>query len=166
MKIKGMNLKKEYFNSDNVTKDSFLKIFSDAELLLENDYKNYSIDNISFSVIEQTEREIIKSKRISNASQLLSALNNQSKFRLLFHEVAKTDCPLFVPLVVESSWRARLKHYLISKEIFCPVHWPKSDLHHLTNRSESIYDTELSIVCDQRYEIEDMERIITAIKNF
>jgi hypothetical protein len=166
MKIEGMNLKKEYFNSDYVTKESFLRIFNDAELLLENDYKNYAIDDISFSVIEQTEREIIKSKRISNASFLLSALKNQSNFRPLFHEVIKTDCPLFVPIVVESSWRARFKQYLINKDIFCPVHWPKSDLHHLNKRSESIYDTELSIVCDQRYEIEDMERIITAIKNF
>jgi hypothetical protein len=166
MKIDGMNLKKAYFNSENVKKDSFLKIFNDAELMLEHDYKNYAIDNTSFSIIERTKRKKIHLKRISNARLLLNALKNQSKFRLLFNDVAQTDCPLFVPLVVESAWRERFKHYLIGMEIFCPVHWPKSDLHHLTKNSKSIYDTELSLVCDQRYGQEDMERIITAIKNF
>ncbi len=166
MKIEGMNLKKEYFNTNYSTKESFLRIFHDAELLLDKDYKNYTIDDLSFSIIEQTDREKIKSKRISNATCLLSALNKHSKFKPLFNEVSKKDCPLFVPLIVESAWRTRLKEYLINKKIFCPVHWPKSDLHHLSDRSEFIYDTELSIVCDQRYEIEDMERIITAIKNF
>lgn len=55
---------------------------------------------------------------------------------------------------------------LIGKGVYCPVHWPISKHHILTNRTREIYEKELSIVCDQRYSAEDMKKIRCLIKKY
>ena len=76
----------------------------------------------------------------------------------------ENDCPLFVPILVEN--RNELRKYLISKNIYCPVHWPISSLHKLSDEERYIYDHEISLVCDQRYNLEDMDYICECIKEF
>ncbi len=78
----------------------------------------------------------------------------------------ETDCPLFVPVRVPEGQRDALRRYLIEREIYCPVHWPVSGYHRLTEEEQSFYDEELSLVCDQRYGREDMERIIETVRSF
>lgn len=165
MKIEGMKLKEEYLKSFNTNKNSFLQIFLEAENLLGIDYKSYTIDDMSLAIIEQLDIHEIKSKRISNARQLIDGLNNHSKLKLLFNDVSLNDCPLFVPIIILNGLRDKVKKYLIENNIFCPVHWSKSNLHILNKRSEFIFDQELSIVCDQRYSRDEMENIISIINN-
>lgn len=62
----------------------------------------------------------------------------------LFPEISDNDCPLFVPIIIE----CRDELMLIGKGVYCPVHWPISKHHILTNRTREIYEKELSIVCD------------------
>ena len=40
--------------------------------------------------------------------------------------------------------------------IYCPIHWPKPQM----GGSSALFDTELSLVCDQRYTEKDMQRMI------
>lgn len=35
--------------------------------------------------------------------------------------------PLFVPVIVEDKIRMPLRNYLISKEVYCLIHWPLSN---------------------------------------
>lgn len=165
MRIEGMQLKKNYINLQNIEKNSFLKIFNDAEILLENDYKNYTIDDVSFGIIENLNINKIRIERTSNAQRLLNGLTKSSVYKPVFNKVTSNDCPLFVPVIVKESKRDALKNHLIRNNIFCPVHWNKSDLHVLNGKTEFIYDNELSIICDQRYDTEDMEKIILVINN-
>ena len=77
------------------------------------------------------------------------------------------DVPLFVPIFIKKDYRDRLRDYLIAHQIYCPVHWPISEYHRkVTNYEKTIYDEELSLICDQRYSREDMEREAKTIRNF
>ena len=70
---------------------------------------------------------------------------------------------MFVPILVDPHIRNDLRSYLINRAIYCPVHWPKSPYHGVCNE---LYDMELSLVCDQRYDFADMDRVLQAIKDY
>ena len=59
--------------------------------------------------------------------------------------------------------RNAVKKSLINAQIYCPVHWPKNRLVTPDMRVNGIFDTELSLICDQRYTEYDMEEIIKVI---
>ena len=73
---------------------------------------------------------------------------------------------MFVPVLVPDGKRDALRQYLMQNEIYCPIHWPISDLHRLDKRTGQIYENELSLVCDQRYSQEDMYHMVTLINRF
>ena len=69
--------------------------------------------------------------------------------------------------MVKDGKRDALRSYLLSRDIYCPVHWPLSEQHvGLSERAKEIYAEELSLVCDQRYKDEDMERTVQEIQKF
>ena len=86
------------------------------------------------------------------------------------------DCPMFVPVLVPDGKRNELRRHLINNEIYCPVHWPVSEYHKsadymdvnhkLSDKTETIYANELSLVCDQRYTEDDMNRMVDVIQEF
>ena len=69
------------------------------------------------------------------------------------------DCPIFVPILTTN--REAIRKKLIENEIYCPIHWPKPN-----DKCESnLYELELSLICDQRYNEADMQRIVDVINN-
>ena len=84
----------------------------------------------------------------------------------LFPRLGERDCPLFVPILVPGGRRDALRRFLIEQDIYCPVHWPTSSFHRLTEVERRVYDEELSLVCDQRYGETDMERVLQAVEEF
>lgn len=66
--------------------------------------------------------------------------------------------PMFVPIFLEN--RNEMRKKLMKNNIFCPVHWPFNASEEDKN---SLYDTELSLVCDQRYSSNDMENIVKVL---
>ena len=78
---------------------------------------------------------------------------------------------MFVPVLVPDGKRNELRRHLINNEIYCPIHWPVSEYHmggshKLDDKTENIYANELSLVCDQRYIEEDMNRMVDVIREF
>ena len=65
---------------------------------------------------------------------------------------------MFVPIIVPNGKRDALRRHLIRNEIYCPVHWPRPE-----GCVSNLYDGELSLICDQRYGIEDMDRLISTL---
>jgi hypothetical protein len=165
MRTKAMKMKGLFFKSV-CEKSSFLEMFHKAEDLLENDYAGYRADELSLRILNQIDINAFRTVRKANALQLIEQLEGSSSVKLLFDSVKLGDCPLFVPIVVLDSKRDVLRSNLISQQIYCPIHWPKSDLHKISNSATSLFENELSLVCDQRYNYEDMDRIIAAINSF
>ena len=58
--------------------------------------------------------------------------------------------------------------YLAENKIYAPIIWPKSDLcnNSINLEVDWIYRNILSIPCDQRYSMEDMERVVEIINNY
>lgn len=111
------------------------------DILLHIDYKN---------VIEQ---------RRKNYLILESAL---CRFNLL--KLPSFDsfvCPMAYPLMVENG--VDLRKQLIENKVFVPRFWPNENIADETINEIVLSEMILPIPCDQRYDIEDIERIIKLI---
>lgn len=167
LREKAMQLKNSFINGyvDNagkrVTDKGYLKDYYAAEEALE--YVGIApAAEQDITMANRLDVDFIKSRRRANAEVLRSAFPDW----LIFPEMATTDCPMFVPILVPDGKRDALRRHLINNEIYCPIHWPVSEYHQLDKRTETIYQNELSLVCDQRYTEEDMHRMIEKIKLF
>lgn len=160
LRKKAMEEKEKYITGLSDKKD-YLQIYAKAELMLDNLY-DYSAINEDIDAAKHFAVENIKKQRQENAKVLLDIVKDYA----IFKNVNKEDCPLFVPIIVPNNKRDQLKKYLIDNNIYCPVHWPVTDLHKLSKQERYIYDNELSLVCDQRYDKEDMEFMCKKIKEF
>ena len=156
------NQKQQFMAGKPVDKDAFLRIFSRAEESLEADYVGYGPDAESLRILETVNVAFIRERRRENAAFVIEALPDYSPYKV----VGEADCPLFVPLQTDPAVRTELRRKLIENKVYLPIHWPVSDLHCTNGISGQIYKTELSFVCDQRYDSEDMERAIQIIRSF
>ena len=167
LREKAMQLKHSYINGSvdtrgsSVTDKGYLKMFDAAEESLENIGIAPAAER-DVALVEQLDVDFIKSRRRANAKILRSAFSDW----LMFSELNDTDCPMFVPVLVPEGRRDSLRRYLISNDIYCPIHWPVSEYHKLDGRTTVIYQSELSLVCDQRYTEDDMFRMVETINAF
>lgn len=149
-KKQAMQLKREYIHDTNVdSKDNFLDLFNKSNKLIV-DYKNKKMDEESIQMLKNIDVEYIIEKRISNTKIIEENFINNDNVKLLYN-YKNGDCPLFVPIILKN--RDNIRKKLIKNNIFCPVHWPK-----FNNSNNELYANELSLICDQRYTKEDMQR--------
>lgn len=151
--------KKKYIEQNIGDKDNYLRIFRRAESILESDYIGYK------GIPEIAPLNKIVNKRRENAQYLIDRLKNISNIELMHNSIEEYDIPLFVPIIVHTN-RDKLRIKLINNKIYCPVHWPISKLHEDYLLNNNIYNSELSLICDQRYNLEDMERQVDVIEEF
>lgn len=160
MRKNAMEEKRDYLNG-KLKEKIYLEKFSQAEELLE-EYSCGSADYNDILRAKNLDIKYIKEKRRDNASVIMDAL---SKFTI-FEKLEEKDCPLFVPLLIPNGKRDELRNYLIENNIYCPIHWPLSKYHKLHESNVTIYEQEISIICDQRYSMVDMEYICAKITDF
>lgn len=155
-----MSQKAEYINGEREDK-GYLKVFDEAEDYLETVGVAPATDR-DVALAEHMDVKTIVNRRRANAEVLRKAFSDW----LIFPDMDSTDCPMFVPILIPDRKRDALRCYLINNEIYCPIHWPVSKYHMLDERIENIYENELSLVCDQRYTVDDMNRMVEIIKQF
>lgn len=160
LRMRAMKKKREFI--EGVRNDKvYLKDFDAAEDCLENAGIAPASDRDIY-IARYLDVENIKKSRRSNAQILREAFPDW----LIFPELKPADTPMFVPVIVPDGKRNGLRRFLIEHQIYCPVHWPLSKYHKLTDRERFLYDNELSLVCDQRYTEDDMRRMVKAIRLF
>lgn len=152
-----MEEKKKYIEGETENK-VFLEGFSQAEKILDEISDVEYASDRDIRIANNIDDDLIKNTRRKNAEVLLNELGELA----IFDSIKENDCPLFVPICVENRNIVRKK--LIDNSVYCPVHWPISDLHKLNDRTKLIYQNEISIICDQRYTTEDMKRIVEIVK--
>lgn len=160
--------KKELYISGRTTdKESFLKLFAEAEDILHKDYLYYSMSQLAIEKFNRLDVNFITHMRKKNAKKLAEGLTGLKSVKPLYPVTDNQSVPFCFPVLVSNNKRDSLRKYLINKKIYLPVHWPKPfDNSMLTEATTRIYNEELSIVCDQRYTTGDMERIISEIRYF
>lgn len=144
-----------------VTDKGYLKVYGNAEELLD-----------CVHIVPAAERDVILAKRIDVNFVRKRHYTNANILRNAFLDICifpglkNIDCPMLVPIIVPNGKRDELRKHLIERDIYCPVHWPISGYHKLSEKERFLYDNELSLVCDQRYTEEDMSRMVDAIRLF
>ena len=150
-RFQAMDLKNKYMNDEIIDKDKFLKLYNSSNKLIE-DYKNKKIDEASIMILKALNIEEIKARRIENCKLIESKIKSKKYIKLLY-EYKEGDCPLFVPITIKN--RDDIRKALIDKNIYLPIHWPND-----FKINNTIYDIELSLVNDQRYSREDINKYI------
>ena len=151
-----MELKTEYLDDlDEGKKTRFLFMFEDSNKWLSANYSGLSIDAISRDYLSNVDLKKQQEIRRKNALTLYKGLRDRVEF--LFRE-EDMECPLFVPILLPN--RDEVRRTLIENKIYCPIHWPKP-----VDAESNLYDQELSLICDQRYNEADMERIVVILKS-
>ena len=165
LREEAMRQKAVYINqSDSCTDDGeigkdYLRLYAEAEKFLE-DCPITSGTERDALIAKRLDVDYIRTRRRENAQILMKAFQEQ----LIFPRLGEQDCPLFVPILVSDGQRDALRQFLIRQRIYCPVHWPidkQSEARHGT-----LYEGEISLVCDQRYTKNDMNRIVTTVREF
>jgi hypothetical protein len=78
--------------------------------------------------------------------------------------ISVNDTPLFVPIFIKNGQRDELQNYLSKYDVYCPIHWPVPDAYRSIRNY--LYESGISLVCDQRYAIDDMRYVARLIKEF
>lgn len=166
MRRKALELKSKYLKcKDSGLKTSYLSLFSEAESLLEMNVSPHKIDDLSATIVKALDHKALINKRRTNFLSLSDGLDNISSIDKLFTELPKDICPMFYPVILNRN-RSQIRTELSQEKIYCPIHWPIPDNCNITKlRNVSrIYDTILSIPCDQRYGEQDMERLLSVLR--
>ncbi len=155
-------LKRDYMNGVIDDKRIYLSLFSKAEKLLDHDYFGYTVGLEEIERLVHMDIEKMVKKRIENARRLTKGLKTFNYDWLIapIREVKESDSPLFVPILIERDLRDIVRNRFIDQNIYCPVHWPLSELHNIDDSWKDIYYSELSLICDQRYSLSDMDNIL------
>ncbi len=158
IKKKAMALKANYIKKGIGNKENFLSLYNQFNDYVDTENRILNIDDYSRRVFENLNVEVMINLRKRNASFLHKQLKKMEVDTLF--ELSEEDCPLFVPIMLRNkAERDNLRNRMIQNSIYCPVHWKKPK-----NCQSNIYDLELSLICDQRYDINDMKRIIKVIE--
>lgn len=133
-----------------------LELIDKGEDEMDKEYR-YACSELGIKLFQRIDTEAVAEKRRNNAKILHDGLNRLD----IRHYYNPKKVPLFVPILIHN--RDRIRKKLFEENIFVPVHWPVIDIK-LQGNNE-LYKTELSLICDQRYDEEDMERMLSEIKN-
>lgn len=154
---KAMSLKEIYIlnESELVDKNEYLSMFKKAEMSLEQNYKNYLCPPAEEKKIRYLDKEKILTIRKENASLVQNIFKKYS----LFKYITDSCYPLFVPLCLQTKQRDFLQKKLAQEGVYCPIHWPMSNLHTISENAKKNYNQELSLICDHRYSAKELEFI-------
>ena len=158
-----MNLKNLYLKTGLVPKPLFLRLFSSADGMLNKSTKPSSISHLSQCLLKRFDFDDIILKRRRNFQYLLDNWNS-NLLQCYFTELPDNVCPLGFPVLAKN--RDYVKHELIKRRIYPPVHWnlPSEINEEEFKASWEISRTILTIPIDQRYKIHDMDYILLQLR--
>lgn|SRR5574344_138239 len=140
----------------------YLSLFEQGENLI-NDNLTKAISKFTLDALPHIEHFRYGTLRRRNAEFLVPALAELGIETVL--PIGEDNIPLFLPIRLKN--RDDVRHAMFAEKIFCPVHWPFSDV--FTDDftlGRTMANEELSLIVDYRYTTADMQRIINVIKKF
>lgn len=162
-------LKYQYLYNNYGDKKYYLKIYREAMKYYSNKkIKPTIITDISKKIIYKVNINLLKRVRKKNYDFLYSSINHNliNYIQPISKKMIESEIPLGLAIICER--RDELRKFLIENDIYTPIHWELPDeisksgfelSHHISNNI-------LTIPCDQRYNIQDMKRIIKTLNQF
>ncbi len=143
-------------HADMIEDSVSLELIDKGEKMMDEEYR-FMCSELGSDLYKRIDTESAAEKRRNNGITLHEGL---VKLRVK-HLYNANKIPLFIPIMTKD--RNKIRRALFSESIFAPVHWPNEDAKIQGNNE--LYETELSLICDHRYDQEDMERILHGIEN-
>lgn len=155
-------LKYQYLFEGKGDKLSFKAKYREAEELLDSQVDFFTIDALSAAIQAELDVELLKKKRRDNYKVLLEGLQNKEGIQIIFDTLPEDVVPLYFPILTDN--RETMQDLLADNDIYAPVVWPKADNSPTIDEvAELIYEKILCIPIDQRYDIDDIQRIVKVI---
>ena len=160
-------LKDEYINNlDKNIKEKYMNLFLDSKKTLDTDNQIYNMSSITKTLINTYNFEEIKSIRRENYNYLYNNLLSSKFIEIPLGKLDKDTTPLYFPIYISKN-RKEFQKYMSSLEMYLPIIWPKDEqLPENNYTANKIYEKIICIPCDQRYNLNDMKRIVDAIKTY
>lgn len=170
-KIKALTEKGDYILNGNGDKESFRKDFAIAERILDSREKVYSMSSVACEIFAHTDIEGLKDNRWMNYQYLLDHVINDSVFsnriEVIQRDLTGDVCPFHFSVYVKEG-RRELQQYLAKNDIYATVIWGcPTEFEALINEdARYIYDHILCFHVDQRYNVDDMKRIVNTLSDY
>ncbi len=117
------------------------------------------MSDLSAALLQIIDWAIIKKRRRRNYEFLLSKLSELA----IFPDLPRDVVPLGFPIRVRN--RDRVRRLLFNERIYPPVHWDIAELVPKEFAASHLLAREImTLPCDQRYNAEDMRRIVARLK--
>lgn len=144
-------------------KETFLNSYRGAEDILNAQDKLYTVYPLSLVIQARLDTKNLQERRRKNFLTLLNSLQNIHGIKSVFGSLPEGAVPLYFPVYCDD--RKSIQSLLVRNNIYAPIVWPKADnCPVIDSSSEYIYDHILCIPIDQRYDSDDMERIVKVLK--
>lgn len=159
------DLKDKYINNGIDNKTIFLNKYRKCKEILDETYDIYPMSKFSKTILDNCKPSDIRKTRRKNYRCLLKVIIEIPTIKPIFDYIDETITPLYFPIYVpESKKRIKLQTFLATKNIYCPIIWPKFySYDRLCHETQYIYDHILCIPCDQRYSKEEMNYILDCL---
>ena len=140
----------------NFNDQIYLELFEKGESLIDTEL-DCGMSLIAEKLFDALEEERVKIRRLNNAQYLVEQLDKIGIKPLL--PLKESYVPLFIPIILKN--RDAVRKAMFEQEVYCPVHWPSDGMD--LKRGKAMSETELSLIIDQRYGRNDMDKIISLI---
>lgn len=165
LKLEASFAKYEYLHKNLGKKKHFLNLFRKAEQQLNLEASYYQISPASVTIQQNLEVPVLKKKRRENYNRLYEGLRDFDIIQIQTPELTKSEVPLY--FVMSLKKRSELQNHLRLHDIYAPIIWPKlEECPRICNEAQNIYDKVLCLPVDQRYNVNDMDRIINCIEEY
>lgn len=162
-KIKASLGKYNYLFRKTGSKEDFLKLFQEAEDFLSKQDYIYNILPTSLYIQKNLDIKRLSNARRHNFNIILDGIKGCEGITPIFESLDDDVVPLYFPVLCKD--RVSVQKKLANHNIYAPVVWPKHDnCPPITGEAEFIYEHILCIPIDQRYDDEDMQRIVSVLK--
>ena len=166
--INASKLKQEYLRTHNdELKEVFLPLFYKNNGIFGDASYRYRMSSFSLDILMHADFKRIIETRRANYNYLLDHIKNPL-VEIIFSALPITTVPLYMQIYVHSGQRDALQQALIKERLYCPIIWhtPLQVLEQCPDIDVDFHEDMLSLVIDQRYDLQDMERLVQNINKF
>lgn len=136
--------------------EAHLELFGQAEELLDQVADTAAMSTNAAALLDRLNPERIRVARLRNATHVAAGLADLGVRVANPHGWPNSPCYL----VIRVPDAAALRRALVNESIYCPIHWPRPAQ---LGTSQHWRDDLLSLVIDQRYTLDDMDRLLAAL---
>ncbi len=135
----------------------YLDLFEKGESLIDEELE-LGMSPLADKLYYFANEDHVKIRRLNNARYIVNKLKEIGIIPVL--PIIEDHVPLFIPIILNNRDDVRMK--MFQQEVFCPIHWPLDGMK--LKRGEKMVKTELSLIIDQRYGQNDMDKIIKLLQ--